>query len=103
GGELAHMITTLFGEDPGPRIEEDLTRLKDAMVRAHEDRDGLQPATVDALGYEPLSPEAETPRWPATRRPGSPWSARGSAVLLPVGAVRMLSPCLPCKLRTWLW
>jgi len=72
GGELAHMITTLFGEDPGPRIEEDLTRLKEAMGRAHEDRDGLQPATVDALGYEPPSPEAETPRWPATRRPGLP-------------------------------
>jgi len=72
GGELAHMITTLFGEDPGPRIEEDLTRLKEAMGRAHEDRDGLQPATVDALGYQPPSPQTETPRWPATRRPGSP-------------------------------
>jgi uncharacterized membrane protein len=72
GGELAHMITTLFGEDPGPRIEEDLMRLKEAMGRAHEDRDGLQPATVDALGYQPPSPQTESPRWPATRRPGSP-------------------------------
>jgi uncharacterized membrane protein len=73
GGELTHMITTLFGEDPGSRIEADLTRLKEAMGRAHEDRDGLQPATVDALGYQPpSSPEGETPRWAATRRPGSP-------------------------------
>jgi uncharacterized membrane protein len=72
GGELAHMITTIFGEDPGARIEEDLTRLKEAMGRAHEDRDGLQPATVDALGYQPPSLEGETPRWPVTRRPGSP-------------------------------
>ena len=72
GGELTHMVTTLFGEDPGARIEEDLTRLKEAMGRAHEDRDGLQPATVDTLGYQSPSPEAETPRWPATRRAGSP-------------------------------
>jgi uncharacterized membrane protein len=72
GGELAHMITTVFGEDPGARIEEDLTRLKEAMGRAHEDRDGLQPATVDTLGYQPPSPEGETPRWPTTRRPGLP-------------------------------
>jgi uncharacterized membrane protein len=41
GGELAHMITALLGEDPGARIEEDLTRLKEALGRAHEDRDGL--------------------------------------------------------------
>jgi uncharacterized membrane protein len=51
GGELAHMVTTLFGADPGERIEEDLMRLKDAMARAQEDRDGLQPATASALGY----------------------------------------------------
>jgi uncharacterized membrane protein len=51
GGELAHMVTALFGADPGQRIEEDLTRLKEALGRAHEDRDGLQPATADALGY----------------------------------------------------
>lgn len=51
GGELTHMISSLFGEDPGARIEEDLTRLKEAMGRAHEDRDGLQPASAKALGY----------------------------------------------------
>jgi uncharacterized membrane protein len=57
GGELAHMVSALFGEDPGVRIEEDLTRLKEAMGRAHEDRDGLQPASAKALGYKrgPLS------------------------------------------------
>jgi uncharacterized membrane protein len=53
GGELAHMISALFGEDPGVRIEEDLMRLKEAMGRAHEDRDGLQPASARALGYKP--------------------------------------------------
>jgi uncharacterized membrane protein len=52
GGELAHMVSTLFGEDPGARIEEDLVRLKEAMERAHEDRDGLQPASASALGYK---------------------------------------------------
>ena len=52
GGELAHMISALFGEDPGVRIEEDLMRLKEAMGRAHEDRDGLQPASAKALGYK---------------------------------------------------
>jgi len=51
GGELAHMITALLGEDPGARIEEDLTRLKEALGRAHEDRDGLQDASAKALGY----------------------------------------------------
>ena len=45
------MVTALFGADPGKRIEDDLTRLKEALGRAHEDRDGLQPATADALGY----------------------------------------------------
>ena len=52
GGELAHMISALFGEDPGVRIDEDLMRLKEAMERAHEDRDGLQPASAEALGYD---------------------------------------------------
>ena len=56
GGELAHMISALFGEDPGARIEEDLTRLKEALGRAHEDRDGIQPASASALGYQPKSP-----------------------------------------------
>ena len=51
GGELAHMVGSLFGEDPGRRIDEDLARLRDSMARAHEDRDGLQPASADALGY----------------------------------------------------
>jgi uncharacterized membrane protein len=55
GGELAHMISTVFGEDPGVRIDEDLARLKEAMGRAHEDRDGLQPASANALGYQPRS------------------------------------------------
>jgi uncharacterized membrane protein len=51
GGELAHMLTALLGADPGIRIEEDLTRLKEALGRAHEDRDGLQDESADALGY----------------------------------------------------
>jgi uncharacterized membrane protein len=55
GGEVAHMISTLFGEDPGARIDEDLARLKEAMGRAHEDRDGLQPASANTLGYQPKS------------------------------------------------
>jgi uncharacterized membrane protein len=58
GGELAHMVTALFGADPGTRIEEDLGRLRDALGRAHEDRDGLQPATATALGLRP--PAADT-------------------------------------------
>lgn len=53
GGEVAHMIASLFGEDPGVRIEEDLTRLREAMELAHQDRDGLQPASADVLGYDP--------------------------------------------------
>lgn len=56
GGELAHMVTALFGADPGERIEEDLTRLKEALGRATEDRDGMQPATADALGYQRPNP-----------------------------------------------
>ena len=51
GGEFTHMVTKLFGEDPGKRLEEDLERLREAFGRAHEDRDGLQPNTADALGY----------------------------------------------------
>jgi len=51
GGEFTHMVTRLFGEDPGKRLEEDLERLREAFGRAHEDRDGLQPNTADALGY----------------------------------------------------
>jgi uncharacterized membrane protein len=49
GGELTHMVAALFGEDPGVRIEEDLTRLKDALGHAHEDRDAQQSATIDAM------------------------------------------------------
>ncbi len=55
GGEFAHMVTALLSEDPGARIEEDLTRLKEALGRAHEDRDGLQDESADALGYPPLT------------------------------------------------
>jgi uncharacterized membrane protein len=51
GGEFTHMVTKLFGEDPGKRLEEDLERLREAFGRAHEDRDGLQPNTANALGY----------------------------------------------------
>jgi uncharacterized membrane protein len=51
GGEFTHMVSQLFGEDPGKRLEEDLERLREAFGRAHEDRDGLQPTTADALGY----------------------------------------------------
>jgi uncharacterized membrane protein len=60
GGELTHLATELFGLDPGKRIEEDLQRFKEAMGRAAEDRDGLQPATADALGYR--RPEGESAR-----------------------------------------
>src|SRR4029453_3155913 len=38
GGELAHLVTALFGADPGERIEEDLLRLKEAMARGKECR-----------------------------------------------------------------
>ena len=59
GGELAHLATALFGADPGERIDEDLLRLKEALARATEDRDGLQPATASALGYrEPDAPRS---------------------------------------------
>ena len=53
GGELMHMVAALFGEDPGGRIEEDLTRLKDALGHAHEDRDAQQAASIDALPDQP--------------------------------------------------
>jgi len=56
GGELAHMISALFGVDPGARIEEDLMRLKESLGRAHEDRDGIQPASASELGYQPKLP-----------------------------------------------
>jgi uncharacterized membrane protein len=56
GGELTHMIAGLFGADPGRRIEEDLAELKNVLARAHEDRDGLQPSSADALGYPRQSP-----------------------------------------------
>ena len=46
GGELMHMVAALFGEDPGVRIEEDLTRLKDALGHAHEDRDARQSTEI---------------------------------------------------------
>lgn len=48
GGELVHMVAALFGADPGIRIAEDLTRLKDALGHAHEDRDARQSASIDA-------------------------------------------------------
>jgi hypothetical protein len=50
------MVSALFGGDPGKHIEEDLARLKEALGRAAEDRDGLQPATADALGYRRPEP-----------------------------------------------
>lgn len=56
GGELTHLIAGLLGADPGRRIEEDLAQLKDVLARAHEDRDGLQPSSADALGYPPQPP-----------------------------------------------
>jgi uncharacterized membrane protein len=51
GGELAHLVSAVFGADPGERIQEDLERLKEALGRANEDRDGLQSDTADTLGY----------------------------------------------------
>jgi len=49
GGEFTHVVAALFGEDPGVRIEEDLTRLKDALGHAHEDRDAQQSVSIEAL------------------------------------------------------
>jgi uncharacterized membrane protein len=51
GGELAHIVAAILGEDPGKRIEESLARLGEALARVQEDRDGLQPSSADALGY----------------------------------------------------
>ncbi len=62
------MISALFGEDPGARIEEDLGRLKDAMERAHQDRDGLQPVSAQALGYKP-EPSSSAGESAEARRP----------------------------------
>jgi len=44
-----YLVAAPFGEDPGIRIEEDLTRPKDALGHAHEDRDGQQSVSIDAL------------------------------------------------------
>jgi uncharacterized membrane protein len=55
GGELTHMLTRMFGVDPSKRIDEDLERLREAFGRAGQDRDGLQSASADALGYPPAS------------------------------------------------
>jgi len=51
GGEVTHAIARFLGGDPGARIDADLARLRDALGRAQEDRDGLQPASAEALGY----------------------------------------------------
>ena len=53
GGALAHVIARIFGADPANRLEEDLMRLRDALARASEDRDGLQPTSAEVLGYPP--------------------------------------------------
>ena len=50
-GELTHMLTRMLGADPSKRIDEDLERLREAFGRASQDRDGLQSASADALGY----------------------------------------------------
>ena len=62
GGELTHMLTRLLGADPSRRIDEDLERLREAFGRAGQDRDGLQSASADALGYpEATAQEASKP------------------------------------------
>ncbi len=62
GGELTHMLSRMLGADPSKRIDEDLERLRDAFGRAGQDRDGLQAASADALGYPPAkAPEASKP------------------------------------------
>jgi uncharacterized membrane protein len=63
GGALAHVVTRVLGADPGRRIEEDLVRLKDALSSASEDRDGLSPASAEALGYpvEKIGQDAKSP------------------------------------------
>ena len=45
------MLTRMLGADPSKRIDEDLERLREAFGRAGQDRDGLQSASADALGY----------------------------------------------------
>jgi uncharacterized membrane protein len=57
GGELTHMLTRLVGADPSKRIDEDLDRLSEAFGRASQDRDGLQSASADALGYPAAKPQ----------------------------------------------
>ena len=61
GGELTHMLTRMLGADPSKRIDEDLDRLRDAFGRASQDRDGLQPASANALGY-PAAKAQEAPK-----------------------------------------
>ena len=63
GGTLAHMVTRMFGADPGRRIEEDLERLKEALASANQDRDGLQPASAAALGIpaDKVAPDTTGP------------------------------------------
>ena len=51
GGELTHMLSRMLGADPSERIDEDLERLREAFGRASQDRDGLQSASADALGF----------------------------------------------------
>jgi uncharacterized membrane protein len=58
GGELTHMLSRMVGVDPSRRIDEDLERLREAFGRASQDRDGLQPATADALGYPAAKAQA---------------------------------------------
>jgi len=65
GGELTHMLTRMLGADPSKRIDEDLERLRDAFGRAEQDRDGLQSASADALGY-PAAKAQEASRPSAT-------------------------------------
>jgi hypothetical protein len=47
------VIARIFSADPAKRLEEDLMRLRDALARASEDRDGLQPTSAEVLGYPP--------------------------------------------------
>jgi uncharacterized membrane protein len=64
GGELTHMLSRMLGADPSKRIDEDLERLGEAFGRAEQDRDGLQPASADALGYPAAkAPETSKPSY----------------------------------------
>ena len=65
GGELTHMLSRMLGADPSKRIDEDLERLREAFGRAGQDRDGLQSASADALGY-PAAKAQEASRPSAT-------------------------------------